>query len=65
VLDATGQYLDTQRNAAISEKSKVVIIASRDDDAARAKLTQIAETYKTRFEQQAVGMISRPGCASF
>jgi hypothetical protein len=65
VLDATGQYLDTQRNAAISEKSKVVIIAAGDDEAARAKLTQIAETYKTHFEQQAVGMISRPGCASF
>jgi hypothetical protein len=65
VLDATGQYLDTQRNAAISEKSKVVIIATGDDDATRAKLTQIAETYKARFEQQAVGMITRPGCASF
>jgi hypothetical protein len=65
VLDATGQYLDTARNAAISEKSKVVIIAAGDDAESRAKLGAIAETYKTRFEQQAVGMITRPACASF
>jgi hypothetical protein len=65
VLDATGQYLDTARNAAISEKSKIVIIAAGDDAASRAKLGEIAQTYKTRFEQQAVGMITRPACASF
>jgi hypothetical protein len=65
VLDATGQYLDTARNAAISEKSKVVIIAAGDDADSRAKLGAIAETYKARFEQQAVGMITRPACASF
>jgi hypothetical protein len=65
VLDATGQYLDTARNAAISEKSKIVIIAAGDDPAARAKLGEIAQIYKTRFEQQAVGMITRPACASF
>ncbi len=65
VLDATGQYLDTARNAAISEKSKVVIIAAGDDAESRAKLGAIADTYKTRFEQQAVGMITRPACASF
>jgi hypothetical protein len=65
VLDAAGQYLDTSRNVAISEKSKIVIIAAGDDPDTRASVAGIASEYKTRFNQQSVGIIRRSACASF
>jgi hypothetical protein len=65
ILDASGQYRDRQRGRLIREPSKLVLIASSDERANREKLAMIAEAYKRRFNQQSVGLILKPACASF
>lgn len=65
ILDASGQYRDRDHGMLIREPSKLVQIATSDETANRDKLTAIAEAYKRRFNQQSVGVILKPACASF
>ncbi|RYE76424.1 MAG: DUF3574 domain-containing protein, partial [Hyphomicrobiales bacterium] len=43
----------------------LVLIAVPDEAGNRDKLAAIAEAYKHRFDQQSVGLILKPACASF
>ena len=65
IVDATGQWRDRDSGKVVREPSKRVEIAlpGNDDDA--AKLDAIAAAYKSRFHQQAVGILMRPACVSF
>ncbi|CAD5266781.1 conserved exported hypothetical protein [Bosea sp. 62] len=65
ILDASGQYRDRERGGLIREPSKLVLIVLPDDAGNRDKLTAITEAYKHRFDQQSVGLILKPACASF
>ncbi|MGE7471147.1 DUF3574 domain-containing protein [Bosea sp. NPDC003192] len=65
ILDARGQYRDSKRGTLIREPSKLVLIVTSDETANREKLAGIAEAYKRRFNQQSVGLILKPACASF
>lgn len=65
ILDATGQYRDREHGRLIREPGKLVLIALPDEAGNRDKLTAIAEAYKRRFNQQSVGLILKPACASF
>src|SRR5262245_29197007 len=65
VFNATGTYRDKTSNKVMHEPSKIVLIVlpGNPDDVAR--LNEIVEAYKRRFQQQSVGMILRPACVSF
>lgn len=65
VLSSEGRYRDQARNRLVREPSKTVqiVLPGKPDDVAR--LTEIAEAYKSRFRQQSVGVILRPACVSF
>jgi hypothetical protein len=65
VLDARGQWRDTDRNRIVREPSKLVQIVLPGKPEDIEHLNAIAEAYKSRFRQQAVGMILRPACVSF
>jgi hypothetical protein len=65
VFDSTGQWRDTDTGAVVREPSKVVTVVLRDRDRDQAQIDAIAEAYKRRFRQQAVGVIVRPACVSF
>ncbi|KRE22600.1 hypothetical protein ASE66_25775 [Bosea sp. Root483D1] len=65
ILDASGQYRDRERGVLIREPSKLILIATPDETENREKLAAIAEAYKRRFNQQSVGLILKPACASF
>ena len=53
VLDALGQWRDSENGTIVRERSKVLrVILSAPDS--RAKLTAIAAAYKEQFHQQAV-----------
>lgn len=65
ILDATGQYRDSERSRLIREPSKLVLIAMPDEAGNRDKLSSIIEAYKHRFDQQSVGLLLKPACASF
>lgn len=65
VLNATGQWRDTETGRTVQEPSKVLSIIAAQDPATLARLSEIAEAYKTRFQQQAVGTVVRPACVHF
>lgn len=65
IVDARGQYRDTDRGRLIREPSKVVLITFRDNPQKRAALSAIAEAYKATFKQQSVLTTTRETCASF
>lgn len=65
VLNASGQWRDTERRTTVREPSKVVhiVLPGATDD--QTRLDAIIAAYKTRFRQQAVGLVTRPACAAF
>lgn len=64
VLDAHGQWRD-RSGVLLHERSKVVLITSRDDAQKRADLIEIADAYKRKFRQQSVLTTVRTACVSF
>ncbi|MDF3810415.1 MULTISPECIES: DUF3574 domain-containing protein [Rhodopseudomonas] len=65
VIDANGQWRDTERGALVREPSKLVLIAFDDSTEKRAALAAIAQAYKARFKQQSVLTTLRSACVSF
>ena len=65
VLEAKGQWRDPDRNRIVREPSKLVQIVLPGKAEDQQRLNEIAEAYKKKFRQQAVGLIVRPACVSF
>jgi hypothetical protein len=65
VIDTAGQWRDTATGRIVRERSKMVVLIAGDDAGARERITAIAESYKKRFRQQSVGVLTRPVCAAF
>jgi hypothetical protein len=65
VIDAAGQWQDTERGRVVREPSKLVMILTSDDAAAREKIAAIVAAYKQPFHQRSVGVIIRAVCAGF
>jgi hypothetical protein len=65
IINAQGQWRDTERNKIVREPSKLVQIVlpgKAEDD---QHLAEIAEAYKKKFQQQSVGIIVRAACVAF
>jgi hypothetical protein len=65
VIDGAGQWRDPERQRIVRERSKIVMLVTKDDPPARDRIAFIVADYKTRFRQQSVGVLTRPACASF
>jgi hypothetical protein len=69
VVDAKGQWRDTERNRIVREPSKLVTIVltgkGSDKGGDNERLAQIIEAYKRQFRQQSVGLVVRPACVAF
>jgi hypothetical protein len=65
VLDANGQWLSPASGAVAREASKVVRIVTPEDAGLAARVRAVAEAYKARFRQEAVGVVSSESCAAF
>jgi hypothetical protein len=65
VTDTQGQWRDATTGALVRERSKVVTILIDDPAAARRHLDAIADAYKQRFKQDAVGIVIAPACVAF
>lgn len=63
VMDSTGFWLDGQSRLTIKENSKIVSRLLRPGDA--AELTQIVDSYKSKFEQESVLRMDTAVCAKF
>jgi hypothetical protein len=65
VFDGGGQWRNPATGVITSEPSRVVLIATLRSPDLGHRLTAVIETYKTRFRQQSVGIITRDSCAAF
>jgi hypothetical protein len=65
VIDARGQWRDSEKNAIVREPSKLVQIVLPGKAEDEARLSEIAEAYKKAFHQQSVAIIVRPACVAF
>ena len=65
VSDAEGQWRDSENGQIVHEPSKALTVFLSDEAAGRAALDQIAEAYKTQFQQQAVALVVESSCVSF
>ena len=65
VSDGEGQWRDPVSKAVVHEQSKIVTVAAPHSPALMRKLTDVMSTYRTRFHQQSVGIVTRSVCAAF
>ena len=64
VIDAAGQWRDSQ-GTIVRERSKMVLILAVPDSAAAQKLDEITEEYKRRFSQESVLRVRDSACVAF
>ena len=66
VLDARGQWFDTSEGRLYVESTKLlnVLVPADSTDAGMESVRQISDTYKQRFDQQAVFITNLPACAA-
>lgn len=65
VLDARGQWLDAGEGRLYRESTKLlnVLTPAGDEENSAAKIRDISDAYKARFQQQAVFLTALPACA--
>ncbi len=66
VLDGQGQWLNADRRIS-REQSKVLLLVlpGQNQATASARLAPVTTAWKTRFAQESVLTVFRPGCAAF
>jgi hypothetical protein len=65
VYDAYGQWINPRAHAISRDPTKVLIVAVPDSSSVRARIGEISAIYRTRFNQQSVGIITSTACAAF
>jgi hypothetical protein len=65
VLDAAGQWREARTGRTVREPSKLVRLVVPADVRTDEKIGEVVTAYKERFRQDAVGVLTRPACASF
>jgi hypothetical protein len=63
--DAQGTWRDAKTGAAVHEKSKIVFIEASASPELAGRLERVADVYRRRFHQDAVGIVTREVCAAF
>ncbi|MBS4074508.1 DUF3574 domain-containing protein [Ameyamaea chiangmaiensis] len=65
ILAAHGQWRDRTSGLVTGEESRLVQIVTEPTPEVAARLAAIRAEYRARFDQQSVGLVITPGCASF
>ena len=64
-FDAEGQWRNPATGAVARQPTKVLLVAAPRTADLAPRLSAVIETYKARFRQQSVGIITRDSCAAF
>ena len=64
-FDADGQWMNPATHRIVAERSKILVVAVPDTEAARASIAAIRDAYRAQFHQQSVGMTVHPACGAF
>ena len=65
VFDANGAWLNPATHDATGERSKVLVVLAPPSAGMAEKVAAIADAYKRRFRQKAVGVVTSEACALF
>jgi len=65
VGEAQGAWRDARTGAAVHERTKVVFIEAAGSPELAGRLERVADVYRKRFHQDAVGIVTRDVCAAF
>lgn len=65
VLDGAGQWRNPQTGAIAREPSKILVVVAERTPELRDRLTRVIDTYRARFRQLSVGIVTRTACAAF
>jgi hypothetical protein len=65
VFDATGQWLSPESHQVVREATKVIQLVQPVRGTLPDAVRAVAAAYKTRFKQDAVGIVSKATCAAF
>jgi hypothetical protein len=65
VSDAKGQWRDSGSGKIVREPSEIVTVVAPQSPVLASRISKIAESYRLRFHQQSVGIVTRPVCAAF
>jgi Protein of unknown function (DUF3574) len=65
VFDADGQWMNPATRRITREKTKVIVVALPDTEAAAPAIAAVRDAYRTRFHQHSVGMTVHPTCGAF
>jgi hypothetical protein len=64
-FDGDGQWRVPASGAIVREKSKIVLIAAAPMPDLESRIEAVRREYKSRFQQQSVGVITTTGCGDF
>jgi hypothetical protein len=64
-FDADGQWKNPTTRRIIKEKTKVLLVVLPGTDAAATAIASIRDAYRTKFNQQSVGIAVHPVCSAF
>jgi len=65
VFDGQGQWRNPRTGAIARDATKILLVAVKREPDLQARLSAVIDTYKARFQQQSVGVITRDSCAAF
>jgi hypothetical protein len=65
VFDGDGQWQNPATRRIARERTKILLVAAKRTDDLAPRLSAVIDAYKTRFDQQSVGIITRDSCAAF
>ena len=65
VFDGEGQWSNPQTRNITAGRTKILLVAANLEPGLTRRLSAVIDTYKMRFRQQSVGIITREACASF
>ena len=65
VFDGEGQWQNPATRQVTRQRTKILLVAARRTPDLGQRLSAVIDTYKTRFHQQSVGVITRDSCAAF
>src|SRR5215469_5399626 len=65
VEDGNGEWLDPATHRIVRERTKILIVAATPSRDLSNKVEAVAGTYRKRFRQESVGIVSTSACARF
>jgi hypothetical protein len=65
VTDGDGQWLDPRTHLVAHERSKIVIVASKQTSDLARRTAEAMNAYRVRFHQESVGVLTTTECGSF